>query len=131
MQEDGAAANHSAVVEEDRVAKLPANHEVRKKQKQNLQRKGERERERETSATISCLVMRAAVCLRGAKEVTERRVHMCAYLVDMGAACVRVHCCNECLCPRFAFLLSSTPPYSYFSCLSISFSSRFARVHRN
>lgn len=131
MQEDGAAANHSAVVEEDRVAKLPANHEVRKKQKIIYKEKeSERESER-ASATISCLVMRAAVCLRGAKEVAERRVHMCAYLVDMGAACVRVHCCNECLCPRFAFLLSSTPPYSYFSCLSISFSSRFARVHRN
>ena len=130
MQEDGAAANHSAVVEEDRVAKLPANHEVRKKQN-NLQRKGERERERETSATISCLVMRAAVCLRGAKKVAERRVHMCAYLVDMGAACVRVHCCNECLCPRFAFLCRPPSPHSYFSCLSISFSSRFARVHRN
>jgi len=30
-REDGAAANHSAVVEEDRVAKLPANHESRKR----------------------------------------------------------------------------------------------------
>lgn len=47
MQEDGAAANHSAVVEEDRVAKLPANHEVRKnKNKIYKEKESERESER-------------------------------------------------------------------------------------